>query len=123
MLYSIKYGGDYIKANTQLLWTTINDKFILNLLANFKEQNHVVVGNPLPNIESLSNSLGYEEKNYYCSEDSSLSGLVSFMTGVHSIGIWGVFHNFDRLNLEVLSKLALILKNTNDLLVKNDKRK
>lgn len=37
MLYSIKYGGDYIKSSTELLWTTLSDKLVLNLLANFKE--------------------------------------------------------------------------------------
>ena len=97
MLYSIRYGSDYIKSSTKLLWLTVDEKFTLNLMVNFKEEIGMVVRDPLPEIESLANSLGYEQKNYYCSKESSWNGLMSFMMGAYNSGIWGVIHNFSRL--------------------------
>ena len=68
MLYSVKYGSDYILSDTRLLWMGISDNFVLNLLANFTEEVNTVVNGPLPSIHSLANSLGYEAKDYFCSQ-------------------------------------------------------
>lgn len=37
MLYSIKYGSDYVQADTRLGFLTLSDKLLVNVFANFKD--------------------------------------------------------------------------------------
>lgn len=76
---------------------TIDQKLILNVFMNFKKDISTIIQNPLPSIESLANSLGYEQKDYYCSSESDWNSLSSFMTGTYNSGIWGVIHNIPKL--------------------------